>query len=207
MKLNVGSGGIKVKGWMGVDYSGAGWKGNNLSDDDMEINVNVAKEGLPFAMGTVEAIYSSHFIEHLNWYEGSFFLKECSRVCKSGAKIRLVCPDGDYFIKKFAEKDEDFFKDPERCYNSWKNNITDTFVWNFFGAGAYNERNYGCHSMFYNFENLSARLKHFGFRVNLTRQKFNESQFKTFLPENVFFKEDGFPRSAESSLFIEAEKE
>lgn len=202
IKLHIGSAGVRTTGWTNLDYVDSGWKAKDLSIN-VDINCNVVN-GIPLENDTVSAIYSSHFLEHLNWHEGLNFIQECYRICKAGAVIRFVVPDADYFVKKFIERDLEFFKDPNRCYNNWMGNLTDTFLWNIIGANATKERHFGRHSMMYNFENLSARLNYFKFR-DIKRCGYNVGN-ENFLPEDKFFEDNKFCRSIETSLFIEATK-
>jgi predicted SAM-dependent methyltransferase len=68
---------------------------------------------IPMFDNTVQYIYSSHFIEHLTLDQGLAFVKECYRVMKPGASIRLTCPDLEIWACKYAENDTAFF---ERFY-------------------------------------------------------------------------------------------
>lgn len=52
-----------------------------------------ATKGLPLASGSVDVLYSSHMIEHLDQEEAKLFLKEARRVLRSGGIIRLAVPD------------------------------------------------------------------------------------------------------------------
>jgi SAM-dependent methyltransferase len=63
---------------------------------------------IPQAAGSVDAIYSSHMIEHLDRREARRFLAECRRVLKPGGVLRLVVPDvrvtiNDYMTKGNAD--------------------------------------------------------------------------------------------------------
>jgi len=49
--------------------------------------------GLPIAAGSVEVLYSSHMLEHLDPAEATLFLKEARRVLRPGGIIRLAVPD------------------------------------------------------------------------------------------------------------------
>jgi SAM-dependent methyltransferase len=202
--LNIGAGpGGRIPGWLSLDYSGTGWCA--ISGRDMDIDSDVASSGIPLGDSTVDAIYCSHFLEHLNWFEGEVFLSECRRVLKPGAGIRLAVPDADYFIKRFMARDEAFFGDINRCYNHWLGNITDTFLWNFLGAFSSHKRNYACHAMFYNFENLSFRLNNAGF-AGITRKQFGETGFAAYADELKFFPGRELPRNFEATLIVEASR-
>lgn len=48
---------------------------------------------IPWPDASVEALYSSHMVEHLDGREARAFLAEASRVLKPGGVIRLVVPD------------------------------------------------------------------------------------------------------------------
>jgi predicted SAM-dependent methyltransferase len=52
-----------------------------------------AARRIPHAGGTVEAIYTSHMLEHLDRAEARAFLAECRRVLKPGGILRLAVPD------------------------------------------------------------------------------------------------------------------
>lgn len=66
---------------------------------------------LPFESNTCEAIYSSHTFEHINPHVFYNVLRECHRVMRSGAYIRIVIPDPVKSIKAYLSGDKnDLFK-------------------------------------------------------------------------------------------------
>lgn len=90
MKLNIGSGGIKLDGFVTCDY-------DPLAKPDYLVNLE--KDKLPFPDNSVELVVASHIFEHLG--EGYFHcLKELYRVCKHGAIIDVTVPHhrNDYFF-------------------------------------------------------------------------------------------------------------
>jgi predicted SAM-dependent methyltransferase len=202
INLNIGGGpGIKVEGWKILDYSRIKWgEGKKFYDINKDI-----RKGIPLFDSSCNYIYCSHFLEHLNWYEGRKFLEECYRVLVPGGKIRILVPNGDFFIKKFIERDEKFFNTPERCFNHWLGNITDTFLWNLFGAYVYKKRGFDRHAMLYNYENLSYRLKNLGFK-NIALSGFNKSKESVFANEAKFFPKELIRHFGENNLIAEAEK-
>ncbi len=204
VKINIGAGPVvSTSGWLNLDYLKSGW--TDLSSARIDINWDI-RNGIPFGNGTVCAIYMSHVLEHLNWNEGIKLLKECSRILKNKAVIRIIVPDADYFFRKFIDRNEAFFANPALCYNNYMGNMTDTFLWNFLGAYAYESRNLGCHSMAYNEENLTYRLKSLGFS-GIARKKFGETDFSDYADELKFFPCRCLPRKmGDNSLFIEAVK-
>ena len=85
MKVNLACGTVFVDGddWQNLDFSPAGpavRRANLLAR-------------LPLADGSADAVYSSHFLEHIPREQVPGFLRECRRVLRAGGIIRLVTPD------------------------------------------------------------------------------------------------------------------
>jgi len=57
---------------------------------------------IPFASNSVEVIYSSHMIEHLDRREAGAFLLEVRRVLRSGGIIRLAAPDLARLVRNYV---------------------------------------------------------------------------------------------------------
>lgn len=62
---------------------------------------------LPFADGTVDAVYSSHFLEHIYLKEAEAILRECHRVLRPGGVLRLALPDGEAWARELLEAGDD----------------------------------------------------------------------------------------------------
>ncbi len=82
IKLHLACGPHIVKGWQNIDIL-----------KDKKIIQHDLRKPLPYKNNTVDAIFHEHFIEHLTKTEAEDFLKECQRVLKKGAPIRLGWPD------------------------------------------------------------------------------------------------------------------
>jgi predicted SAM-dependent methyltransferase len=67
-------------------------------------------KGLPHPDGSVDAIYTSHMLEHLTPDSASFVLVECHRVLKPGGALRVVVPDLRLGVSAFLEGDRRFFE-------------------------------------------------------------------------------------------------
>jgi FkbM family methyltransferase len=93
LRLNIGAGPRAFSDWVTIDRDSA-FVGNPL---------NVGKEPLPYPDESVEAIYCSHMLDHLDLREGRFFLAECRRVIKPGGRIRLSVCDLAVFIRRYNE--------------------------------------------------------------------------------------------------------
>jgi predicted SAM-dependent methyltransferase len=59
-------------------------------------------KGLPFESDSIDYIYSSHLLEHLERSDSEKFLAECHRVLKKGGIFRLVVPDLKLITTKYV---------------------------------------------------------------------------------------------------------
>jgi SAM-dependent methyltransferase len=83
IRLDLGCGPRKKDGFLGIDqYAMPG----------VDHVVNLGRDRLPFDDGTVEEVYSSHFLEHLTQFERCHILNELYRVMKPGAKATIITP-------------------------------------------------------------------------------------------------------------------
>ena len=70
---------------------------------------NVAAS-IPEKENSIDLIYSSHMVEHLDKAETSLFFKNCIKILKPGGILRIVVPDFDILIDKYLNnKDVDEF--------------------------------------------------------------------------------------------------
>lgn len=81
IKLNIGCGDDNRKGYVNIDNRDLGF---NMVWD--------IKDGIPFPDNSIEMIFCSHLIEHLNDEESIEFLQECLRVVKKGSIITIRVP-------------------------------------------------------------------------------------------------------------------
>jgi predicted SAM-dependent methyltransferase len=69
-----------------------------------------ATKRLPLPDNSVEVLYSSHMIEHLDRQEIDHFLNEAMRVLKPGGVLRLAFPDINLYVAQYLEhRDADRF--------------------------------------------------------------------------------------------------
>lgn len=65
------------------------------------IRIDVRK-GLPYADGSVEAIYSSHMIEHMSRWEAESLVAECRRVLAPAGILRVATPDLEVLVDDYV---------------------------------------------------------------------------------------------------------
>ncbi len=89
--LHIGCGGGKLPGFINVDVEG---------EPDLRFDLG---EGLPFPPGSVQGIFSEHFIERLDQPELLAFLRDCRRVLADGGRLRLATPDLDRLVREYLD--------------------------------------------------------------------------------------------------------
>lgn len=133
--------------------------------------------GIPLADDVADYIFSSHFFEHLYEKEAAHLLRDCHRVLKEGALLRISVPDLEYAIGLYERGNK------EQMLKNY-----------FFVEDG--DSSYSRHKYMYDFEMLSSLLDKIGFR-EITRRKFQQGE----LPDVNLL--DNRP---EDSLFVEARK-
>jgi SAM-dependent methyltransferase len=101
LHLHLGCGPKYLPGFVNIDA-------NPLLKVDIWLDV---RSGLPFANQSVESIYSTHMVEHLYPDELENLLRECARVLKPGAGLRLVVPSLRSAVLAYQEQHRDWFYD------------------------------------------------------------------------------------------------
>ncbi|BAZ01852.1 family 2 glycosyl transferase [Tolypothrix tenuis PCC 7101] len=87
--VNIGCGSQGRDGWINIDF--AEYKGINCTFD--------CSKDLPFEDNSVKAIFTEHFLEHLDYEkEAQLLLADCFRVLETGGVIRIVVPDAEKFL-------------------------------------------------------------------------------------------------------------
>ncbi|HKV99736.1 MAG TPA: methyltransferase domain-containing protein [Vicinamibacterales bacterium] len=94
-RLNMGCGWHREPGWINAD-----------ADPRADVEV-VLRDGepLPFADGTLDVVFSEHFLEHLSFVDGCHFLRESQRILRSGGTFRVSCPDLDAIVRMLQPGD------------------------------------------------------------------------------------------------------
>ena len=102
VKLNIGSYiQMSSHGWVNMDRLEA-LSGFARNHGYKFMYYDATMQALPFGMQPVDLIFSSHMLEHLTVDDGLKFLRDCYRVMKPGATIRLTMPDTDKLTELFV---------------------------------------------------------------------------------------------------------
>jgi predicted SAM-dependent methyltransferase len=149
-KLNIGCGSNIMAGWLNGDIS---------PQNERVIYLN-AKKRLPFGDRSFDHIYSEHLIEHLEYREGLYMLKECARILKPSGKIRISTPDLSFLISLFNKQrtvdEERYIKWAVDSFLPGLEDHSEVFVINNFF------RNWG-HKFIYDYKTLKDLLERAGF--------------------------------------------
>lgn len=106
-RLNMGCGLHREPGWINAD-----------ADPRADVEI-VLRDGepLPFGDGTLDVVFSEHFLEHLSFVDGCHFFRESQRVLKRGGTFRVSCPDLDA-IARMLQPADDSWRALARIYES-----------------------------------------------------------------------------------------
>ena len=133
-------------------------------------------DGVPFCNDSIDVVYTSHFLEHLNKDDGYKFLENIFRSLKEGGMLRLIVPDLDIAIQRFNNNEID--------------STQDLF---FYTSDDYD---FSMHKYNYNFSTLSDKMSKIGFK-NIVKMGFRDGE----CPDIDYL--DLYP---DHSLYIEAYK-
>lgn len=78
-----------------------GWANIDLNKDREVIRLDLTKP-LPIESGTIEYIFSEHFIEHITRDDALLLLRECHRVMKQEGVIRITTPNLQKLITEYS---------------------------------------------------------------------------------------------------------
>ncbi len=92
--INLGSGDWECEGWTNLDYSSQWYSRAQKRHKFKEYDIR--HDSIPYSDNSVDCIYCSHVIEHIENEHDERMFKECYRVLKNGGIFRIACPDAEY---------------------------------------------------------------------------------------------------------------
>lgn len=76
-----------------------------------KVDIVDIRKKFPYANNSIDYIYCSQVIEHLQKYDLNKFIEECLRILKPGGLIRILTPDLEKIIKLYSLSDLNTFKE------------------------------------------------------------------------------------------------
>jgi predicted SAM-dependent methyltransferase len=139
-KLNIGSGKRRWPGWICLD---------EIQDIGVVQFSFTGTSRFPIEDNSMDLVYSSHFLEHIDDISVGQVLSESFRCLRPNGQLILKLPDFDMFIKSYLANDFSYFSDigVDSVLHTWTNHgITDSissrFAMMFCG---YMDAGYGVH--------------------------------------------------------------
>jgi SAM-dependent methyltransferase len=118
--LNIGAGDFCHHCWTNVDRN-IDWFTRNSNGIGKAVKFDLfGSDPLPAESNTIELIYISHTLGHIDAASVNHVLKESFRVLKPGGRIRIITEDMDLFFNAWQQNDRDFF-----YWKDWESLNTD----------------------------------------------------------------------------------
>ncbi len=92
--INIGSGDWECDGWTNLDYSSEWY--STAHEGRNYIEYDIRNDDIPYDDNSVDCIYCSHVIEHIEDIYDQKMFRESYRVLKKGGIIRIACPDAEF---------------------------------------------------------------------------------------------------------------
>jgi predicted SAM-dependent methyltransferase len=156
LRLNVGSSGGHVEGWISIDIE---------RDPEGRCFRMDAAAPWPFRDGSAAAVNSEHFIEHLTRDQAAAYLREAFRVLRCGGTIRTSTPDLAGMAEAYIAKDPGVL-DVHRSHGYRASGHADLVNNYFFQHG---------HRHIFDFDTLAELLSDAGF-LQIERASFGQSR-------------------------------
>jgi predicted SAM-dependent methyltransferase len=178
LKLNLGCGGDLRAGWVNIDLTvghgiGEAATGAKVIEFDL-------RRGLPLADDSCALIYSSHFLEHLEYRHGLALMRDCYRCLERGGLLRLVLPDFRLDLQAYLSGDRAYVAEFDRIaapdfgeefelIRGMPPELRGRAMADYVNFFIYQ---YGEHKTIYDRENVQLMLEHVGFgRVRRSSQR------------------------------------
>jgi predicted SAM-dependent methyltransferase len=195
-KFNLGCGDKLYKDFLNIGYwsaleSGGLYKDLNGSIGTFMLNHDLVN-GIPAEDNSLDLIYHSHMLEHLNYEDGISFIKECYRTLKPNGRMRILVPDLELWINAYSSKNRFFFEEYRKVLDK-SIYVTNGSI--FMGM----LHNHG-HKCGYDFESLKWLLEHVGF-FEVNRTLYADSSI-----EDIEIIEPQLPLRVMESLCVECSK-
>jgi predicted SAM-dependent methyltransferase len=170
--IHLGCQNVNKEGWVNVDLAGY----------PVELRWNLLRP-LPFAAGTVDAMFHEHLLEHFSLKDGLALAQDWHRVLKPGGILRIGVPDAGAYVASYSEPEGETLRRlrPEAATKLLA--VSAVFYWPH-------------HLTMYDFETLQLLLTAAGFEY-VERRKFGDTTLRPS-PDS--------PHRRDETLYVEAVK-
>lgn len=98
----------------GSEWSEPGWEALDISTD-YDLTVRDLQE---YAPGSVDRVYTSHCLEHLEFAQAAKLIQSVHRVMAPGGVLRVVVPDVDRLYDMLLHRNQDYLEAQNHSYYS-----------------------------------------------------------------------------------------
>lgn len=114
--LNIGSGNWECPGWICLDYPSEWY--SKAQNGHKIVPYDIRSESIPYSDNSVDAIYCSHVVEHIENHHIQKFFQEVHRVLKEGGVFRVCCPDAEFLYEVAKSGKLDYWYWRKSWFNS-----------------------------------------------------------------------------------------
>ena len=162
LSIDLGSGSNDHHGWINIDYNSNHPMCIRKVDDDGSLVINYdLRLGIPISDNTCSYIYSSHFLEHLDYDDGMVLLRDCYRILHPEGILRLAMPNYRPVFEGYLRGDISFFESVGRTRGFPKMDPIEKSIADYISLGIYEN---GQHRYIYDEQKLLLVLDFIGFR-------------------------------------------
>lgn len=159
LKLNLGCGPNRKKGWVNID----------LFEQAADLKLDL-REPWPFPNACVSHIYSEHVFEHLDFHEEvPHWLSEALRVLQPQGVFDVGVPDTEWPLRAWANPDDEYWSFARSLCPTWCQTRLDVVNYHF-----RQDKLHGEHKYAWDEETLVRTLKRAGF-ISVERRPFDPS--------------------------------
>lgn len=98
LNLNIGAGKYEIENFISLDFYSDHYYQDKNKFFNKRVKYDLREDKLPYQDNTVDNIYCSHVIEHIEDNYVKKFINESFRVLKPNGVLRIACPDGKFLF-------------------------------------------------------------------------------------------------------------